>query len=61
MVCCPTPMAPPPRPTRLPPTANRQLPPPGTYYSYVYARCLAAHIWASMLQDDPLDPEAGND
>lgn len=32
----------------------------GTYYSYLYARCLASHIWtASGLAANPLDPAAG--
>ncbi|KAG2434975.1 hypothetical protein HYH02_011974 [Chlamydomonas schloesseri] len=32
----------------------------GSYYGYVYARCLAAQLWrASGLADAPLDPGAG--
>lgn len=30
-----------------------------TYYSYMYARCLSAQLWAKYLAADPLDPGAG--
>ncbi|KXZ54341.1 hypothetical protein GPECTOR_5g423 [Gonium pectorale] len=33
----------------------------GSYYSYVYARCLAAQLWRSTgLEEAPLDPGAGD-
>jgi intermediate peptidase len=31
----------------------------GSYYSYVYARCLSSALWARLLEADPLDPAAG--
>lgn len=31
-----------------------------TYYSYLYARCLASGIWNRHLAEDPRDRAAGN-
>ena len=29
------------------------------YYSYLYARCLAATAWQQLMAGDPFDPAAG--
>jgi hypothetical protein len=31
----------------------------GSYYSYLYARCLSSTIWRELLAPDPLDRGAG--
>lgn len=31
----------------------------GTYYSYLYARCLSSALWDTYLAADPFDPCAG--
>ena len=33
---------------------------PGQYYSYIYARCLAAQVWSGLFAPDPFSRDAGD-